>query len=257
MRRRCIFLRDAGLRKSFIKFASRLSLIATVSMMVAACSTLSELDPFDDGAANYAAGAPQEISLSGRDQEALAYAFNQAMETGEPQGWSGPRARGVVEPLNYAVANLKGNPATRIAAARGDFNLAQTVETELGLHVLTRNSNIRLGPDAGARAVEVLPSGTGVDVVGRVDNKNWMLVAVGDIIRGYVFGDLLIKAPGSELELAGGPMRRPLLCRNFRQQITVYSQMVEWEGAACNDGTGWRIAPPEPPITEDDEMTGL
>lgn len=257
MRRPRVFLRNAGLMKSFIKFTSKLSLIFAISTVLAACSTLSEFDPFSGAAVNYAAGAPTALSLSGQDQEALASAFNRAMTTGGAQAWSGSSARGVVEPLEYAVANLKADPAARIQAARGDIDLAQVMETELGLYVLTRNSNIRLGPGADAKAVEVLPSGTGVEVVGRVNDRNWMLVAVGDIIRGYVFGDLLIKAPGSELELAGGPMRKPVLCRNFRQSVDIYSDKVEWRGAACNDGTGWRLAPSYRTAEEDDELTGL
>ncbi|WDI32206.1 SH3 domain-containing protein [Hyphococcus flavus] len=230
-----------------IKFASKLTLIGTAFVTLAACESFSGLDPFDGGSANYTLGAPVDFNLSGRDRDALGYAFTEAMASGKPQGWSGSRARGVVEPLSYALGNLKADPNQRIEAARGDLNLAQVVETELGLYVLTRNSNIRTGPNTSSSAVEVLNSGTGVDVVGRVRDRNWMLVAVNDVVRGYVFGDLLIKAPGSELELAGGPMRKPVLCRNFRQRINMYSDRVEWEGTACNDGTGWRIAPPPPP----------
>jgi hypothetical protein len=241
------FVRNVAAGKQRLKFASKLSLIGAIFLALGACETFSEFDPFDGGAPSYTLGAPADLNLSGRDRDALAYAFEQAMTTGKPQGWTGSQARGVVEPLAYAVANLKADPAARIEAARGDLNLTQVVETELGLYVLTRNSNIRTGPGTDNRAVEVLDSGTGVDVVGRVRDKNWMLVAVNDIIRGYVFGDLLIKAPGSELELAGGPMRKPLLCRNFSQRINIYSDRAEWEGAACNDGTGWRVAPPPPP----------
>ncbi|WP_425411052.1 SH3 domain-containing protein [Hyphococcus sp.] len=230
-----------------MKFAAKLILIVAGFTAVSACSTLSDMDPFDGGAPDYAAGAPVNLALSGADRDALAAAFTAAMGSGESRAWRGSRATGVVEPMGYALGNLKGDPAARIDAARGDFDLAHTVETEMGLYVLTRNSNIRLGPGTDARAAEVLSSGTGVDVVGRVSDKNWMLVAADNVIRGYVFGDLLIKAPGSELELAGGPMRRPVLCRKFRQRINIYSERAEWEGAACNDGDGWRIAAPPAP----------
>lgn len=223
-----------------------------------ACSSLSSMDPFSGGSVNYAEGAPIRTELSRADYDALAYAFNQAMNTGKPQSWRGKRAGGVVEPKAYAIANLKANPNTRIKAARGDLELTHMVETEMGLYVLTRNSNIRTAPSTKGKPSEVLPSGSGVDVVGRVTDKNWMLIAANDSIRGYVFGDLLIKAPGSELELAGGPVRKPVLCRNFSQRLNVYSERHVWDGAACNDGTGWRIAPPEPEApSADDELLGL
>ncbi|WP_411819683.1 SH3 domain-containing protein [Hyphococcus formosus] len=223
-----------------------------------ACSTLSSMDPFGGDDINYAKGADLSSQLSRADHDALAYAFVHAMNTGKPQGWRGSSARGVVEPESYAIANLKGNPDARIDASRGDFELTHMVETEMGLYVLTRNSNIRTAPSTKGKIAEVLPSGSGVDVVGRVTDKNWMLIAANDTVRGYVFGDLLIKAPGSELELAGGPVRMPVLCRKFSQRINIYSERTEWSGAACNDGTGWRLAPPEPEApTADDELLGL
>lgn len=217
-----------------------LTLLAVLAL--GACSSLSDISPFEGGAVNYAAGSPAGDRMSGADREALGAAFTKAMQTGEPQSWRGRKAVGAVTPGAYAVASLKPDPHERIEAARGDLDLTHVVETELGLYVLTRNSNIRIGPDPKAKIAEVLPSGSGVDVVGRVSDKNWMLVAVNDVVRGYVYGDLLIKAPGSELELAGGPMKKPALCRNFIQRVNVFSERYEWAGAACNDGTGWRLA---------------
>ncbi len=221
----------------------RLFALTTIGAgLLGACSSMGSLDPFSGDSVNFAQGTPVADKLNNADQEALSGAVLRAVDTGAAQNWRGRRATGAVSPGGYALANLKADPAMRIDAARGDFDLAQIVETDLGLYVLTRNSNIRTGPGTGFKAVEVLPSGSGVEVVGRVRDKNWMLIAANGVVRGYVFGDLLIKAPGSELELAGGPMRKPVLCRKFTQRINVYSDRYEGEGAACNDGTGWRPA---------------
>lgn len=218
------------------------ALIMMGAVWLGACSSMGSLDPFSGDEVNFASGSPVADMLNNADKQALAAAVRQAMDTGTAQSWRGRRAVGAVTPGGYAIANLKADPAMRIDAARGDFDLAHVVETDLGLYVLTRNSNIRTGPGTNNKAAEVLPSGSGVDVVGRVRDKNWMLVSANGSVRGYVFGDLLIKAPGSELELAGGPMRKPILCRKFIQRINIYSERHEWEGAACNDGTGWRPA---------------
>lgn len=230
-----------------------LTLLAGLSL--GACSSLSSLDPFEGDSVNYAAGVPAGERLTSADKDALAAAFVRAMETGAAQNWRGRRANGAVAPREYAIASLKADPGKRLPAARGDFDLAHVVETDLGQYVLTRNSNVRIGPGTDNRAAEVLSSGSGVEVVGRVRDKNWMLIAYEGVVRGYVFGDLLIKAPGSELELAGGPMRKPVLCRNFSQRINIYSERYEWEGAACNDGTGWRLAPePAPDENAPDDL---
>ncbi|MEZ5893234.1 MAG: SH3 domain-containing protein [Parvularculaceae bacterium] len=219
-----------------------LTLILSVAGLLAACETFPGAGSFGGGAPDYAAGQPISARLSGDDRAALAAAFTAAMDNGAQQNWRGKRANGAVVGAGYALAGLLPDENARMDAARGDFDLNVNVETDLGLHVLTRNSNVRIAPDAKAKIAEVLPSGTGVTVVGGVRGKNWMLIAVDGDVRGYVYGDLLIKAPGSELELAGGPVRKPLLCRNFRQRINSGSERAEWEGAACNDGTGWRIA---------------
>ncbi|WP_428410051.1 SH3 domain-containing protein [Hyphococcus sp.] len=213
-----------------------------VAALLGACSSMGSLDPFSGNSVNYAAGTPVDGQLNDADRQALAAAVARALDTGEAQNWRGRRAVGSVAPGGYALANLKADPAARMDAARGDLDLAHVVETDLGLYVLTRNSNIRTGPSTDAKAIEVLPSGSGVEVVGRVRDKNWMLISANGAVRGYVFGDLLIKAPGSELELAGGPMRKPILCRKISQRINIYSTRYEGEGAACNDGTGWRPA---------------
>ncbi len=225
-----------------------LTLTIISALALGACSSLSSVDPFAGDNVNFASGSPVAGQLSGADRDALSAAFVTAMETGSAQSWRGGRATGSVTPQGYALANLKADPAARINAARGDLDTAHMVETEMGLYVLTRNSNVRAGPGTDAKAVEVAQSGSGVDVVGRVRDKNWMLIAINGVVRGYVFGDLLIKAPGSELELAGGPMRKPVLCRNFSQRINIYSQREEWTGAACNDGTGWRLAREPAPV---------
>lgn len=232
---------------------SALTMIGAVSL--GACSSLSSMDPFSGDSVNFASGSPVEASLSAADREAMSAAVATAVNTGAAQSWRGRRANGVVTPHSYALANLKADPARRIEASRGDLELTHVVETELGQYVLTRNSNIRTAPGTHGKAVEVLPSGSGVDVVGRVRDRNWMLIAVKDVVRGYVFGDLLIKAPGSELELAGGPMRKPVLCRDFTQRVNIYSERAEWSGAACNDGTGWRPArEPEPDENAPEEL---
>lgn len=214
------------------------------ALLIAGCETLPSVGG-GAGDSDFASGSALEYRLSGGDREALGQAALAAIESGQTRAWRGRRASGVVEPVSYSLANLMENPKARIAAARGDLDLAHMMETDLGLYVSTRNSNVRTGPGTDNKVAEMLSSGAGVEVVGRVTNKSWMLVAVDGVVRGYVFQDLLIKAPGTELELAGGPRRRPLLCRELVQRMEVGAERDEWEGAACNDGTGWRAAPPE------------
>lgn len=232
----------------------RLTTMGLAALGLCACETFSSVTGAGAGGENYAQGSAVEYRLSGADRDALAAAFAAAMDTGAAQQWRGGRATGAVEPGSYSVANLLPDAQRRIPASRGDLDLSPVMETELGLHVVTRNSNVRTGPGTQYKVAEMLAPGAGADVVGRVVNGSWMLVAVDGIIRGYMFRDLLIKAPGTELELAGGPHRKPVLCRNYMQRVVVYSERDEWTGAACNDGAGWRVAPPEPVVEEEDDL---
>ena len=208
---------------------------------LAACSSVPSIG--DSASSNYAEGQIVDNQLSGADRAALERAVNAALQTGASQSWSGKRATGAVTVGTYSIAGLEGDPYGRTPAARGDLILTHAVETDLGQYVLTRNTNVRIGPGTDNKIAEVLDSGSGVDVVGRVTDRNWMLIAVNGTVRGYVFGDLLIKAPGTELELAGGPVRRLLPCRELSHRVNVYSTREEWDGAACNEGLGWTPAP--------------
>jgi hypothetical protein len=229
-------------------FCGRIGGIIVAAAALGACSGLPSMGGLrsSSGGGDYAAGSPVSDRLSSSERDALGEAFVKAMDEGAPVQWRGKRAAGVVMPGNYALANLQADPNARIPAVRADLDLAHVMETDLGPHVLTRNSNIRIGPGTENTIAEVVPSGSGVDVVGRIDSKSWMLIAIDGAVRGYVFENLLIKAPGTELELAGGPLRRTILCREFTQRASVLSERHEWRGAACNDGAGWRMAPPEP-----------
>ncbi len=235
----------------------KLTLVYLVGLSLSACSTMSSVGRFGGETENFASGSAVADRLSGGDREALSRAMTTALDTGKTQQWRGARAVGVVMPGGYSLANLKPDPNERIAMARADIDTAHVMETELGLYVLTRNSNIRTGPGTDNSIAEVLPSGTGLDVVGHVSGKEWMLVMVDGRVRGYVHENLAIKAPGTELELAGGPKRRPVKCREFTQRVNIYSERDEWTGAACHDGAGWRLAGEPAPAAAEDDLLGL
>lgn len=223
----------------------RLTLLAVGAATLSACSSLPLVS--DQGGQNFATGSVLSSRLSGDDISAQSAAFLRALETGTAQQWSGRRAIGEVRPGSYSLANLKLDPTARIPASRRDLDLSPRLETDLGLYVLTRNSNIRTGPGTDNAIAGTASSGAGVEVVGKVTGGDWMLVAIDGVIRGYIYDRLMIKAPGRELELAGGPRREARLCREFDQTLSVYSETDKWSGAACRDDAGnWRLAPPEP-----------
>ncbi|MEO0398036.1 MAG: SH3 domain-containing protein [Pseudomonadota bacterium] len=191
--------------------------------------------------ANYAAGSPLGAQLPKSEQRALETSFLQAVSRGAPgerYDWRGKESFGWVKAGAPVLGNVKADRSDR-PPYPASLSVSDSLETELGLYALTKNANVRSGPSTDYPVLETLSSGDGVEVVGRVVGKRWMLVQKGDRIVGYVFEGLMIKAPGTELELAGGPTRKPLRCRVFEQRLSYGGRSDRWEGVACLERNAW------------------
>lgn len=240
---RKFFSADSG-----VDLGRRLAAFAALALLVAGCASGG---PILGGRVNYAAGSSMAHGLGGRELDTLSEAFIKAVESGapgEPVVWSAGSYSGSVTPLAYLVGNLKPNPSI-LLPVEGRLELGKTFETEQGPHVTTGKANLRSGPSTKASVLDMLEGGTAVDGVGKIVGEPWMLVAIDGVIRGYVHQSLLIQAPGTELELAGGPARRAHFCRAFQQTLTYFGETDRWQGAACDRGAGWRLEPvPPPPV---------
>lgn len=231
--------------RDFLRCGLRWTALACLALVAAGCASGG---PVFGGRINYAAGSSMGRGLDGRETEALSEAFIRAVEEGapgEPVVWSAGSYSGSVTPLSYLVGNLKPDPST-LLPVEGRIDLGKTFETEQGLHALTGKANLRAGPSTQAKVLTMLEAGTAVDGVGKVVGEPWMLVGIDGVIRGYVHRSLIIKAPGTELDLAGGPARRAHFCRAFTQTLSYFGQTDRWQGVACNRGNGWRLEPVPP-----------
>lgn len=220
----------------------RIAALGALALLAAGCAS----DGFYGAAgAGYAANSPLARDMGAREEAALAQAFTAAVEEaapGERRAWASGAYSGAVTPGAYLVGNLTADPHALLPVA-APLDFAARYETELGLYALTGRANLRAGPSLKARILATLDAGTGVEVVGRVAGAPWMLVATGGKVRGYVHESLMIRAPGAELMLAGGPTKEPVLCRAFEQSLTAYGRTDRWSGAACKRGGEWRIEP--------------
>lgn len=236
--------------KILLQIKARVIASGIMALMLAGCASYGAGGlpgpnlPGRGGAGNFAAGSGLGVQLNRAERSALEDSFLSAMATRKPgvaQNWQVNRGAGSVTAGGYFIANLMPHPETLMRARTG-LDLSYRLETEQGAYVLARNANIRFGPSTDFEIVETLPSGTGVEGIGRVEGATWMLISVGDVVRGYVFEPLIVKAPGAgALELAGGPVRQPYLCRGFTQSLTLRGQRDRWQGTACDYGEGWEL----------------
>ena len=218
--------------------------VAIAALGLSACAGGPSLDLIGGGA-NYAAGSPLGVSLPTSDQRSLSPQFVSAMTNGaagERYDWRGEASFGWVKAGERVLGNVKASRHDR-PPYPDRLYLEEPMETELGLYAATRNANVRLGPSTDYPVQEMLDSGDAVYAVGRVIGKRWILIEKQGRVAGYVFEGLLRKAPGTELELAGGPTKTATPCRRFEQRISFGGRSDRWTGVACLEGRHWVLQP--------------
>ena len=226
-----------------------------IALSLASCASYSGgsiARGFGGPAVNYAAGSALGVNLPPADAGALQPIFVQAVSrgaAGERFDWRGRESFGWVKAGDFVLGNVKADRFDRPAFPDGLF-LRTRLETELGPYALTRNANVRAGPSTDYPVYEQLPSGTGVEGIGRVVGEPWILAEQDGRIVGYIHESLMTKAPGTELLLAGGPTRTPLTCRTFEQRISYTGRSDLWEGVACLEDDQWVLqeAPANAPV---------
>lgn len=221
----------------------RIPLMTAALLGLSACAGGSGLDL--GGGQNYAAVSTLGAELSTGDARALAPAFLQAIDkgaAGERFDWRGDLAFGWVKARAARVGNLTADTSDYPEVAPG-VQLTETYETEQGLFALTRNANVRLGAGTDFTTSEQLASGTAVTVIGKVVGKPWMLSKVDGKVVGYIHESLMIKAPGTELDLAGGPRRAAIPCRGYEQRLAIGDRSEVFEGVACREDGRWVVKP--------------
>lgn len=220
----------------------------------AALSACASTQGGGGGSQNYAALSPLGAELVPSEARALASAFRQAMEAGaagERFDWKGAGAFGWVKAREARIGNLKADDNDRPVMPSG-LVIDEMYETEQGLYALTRNANARLGPSTEHPILEQLVSGTGVIVIGKVVGKPWMLAETNGRVAGYIHDSLMIKAPGTELELAGGPRKTAVFCRAYEQRLSLGARSDLWEGVACREDGRWMLK--AQPANEPDKL---
>ena len=212
-----------------------------------ACAT-GPAGPSRGPSENYAADSLLGEALPSSDVREMARAFLAAMESGAAGArfdWRGPASFGWVKPGALILGNVKASPYDRPEYPAGLY-LDDALETELGLYAVVRDGNVRGGPSTDFQIIDKMRSGDAVEVVGKVVGRPWYLVERDGRIRGYMYETLLRKGPGFELELAGGPTRRPVQCRRFEQRVSYTGRSDRWDGAACRSNGRWVLVPGNP-----------
>ncbi|TNE42562.1 MAG: SH3 domain-containing protein [Alphaproteobacteria bacterium] len=124
-----------------------------------------------------------------------------------------------------------------------DLDTTPYMAPEAGKFVTMSNTNVRLSPGLSGAKVMMLALGDEVQAIAREPSSNWVMVAKGDQVIGYVFGDLISRVEGGELLLAGGEPKQPRLCRELTYTMTLGTgEKDAWVNGACKqNGSDWRV----------------
>ncbi|MEM8936390.1 MAG: SH3 domain-containing protein [Pseudomonadota bacterium] len=186
--------------------------------------------------------------LEKRDQEQLALATQEAAISDQPQTFTsdtGVKAKVTVEPATPA-------PNQKTAQVKV---LKDKVEQTPPLTVVNKpysaNSrvNVRSGPGTDYKVVGAVNAGEVRQVVGKVNNAPWFMVAEGGAGSGYVYSSLLTPSAQEAPKLtASGPVNVvdvPLQCKTVKQEVTLAgdSEATVKELKICQDKNGaWQSA---------------
>lgn len=120
-----------------------------------------------------------------------------------PEGAGTPAA--VAETPKPKAAPAKTETAVAVVrAAPKPVEPAEPPEVvpEFAVYVAAKNANIRALPTAGAGRIGGLRRGESITVLGRVVDKNWVMVSTADERIGYIFADLVQPQAASNTQLA-------------------------------------------------------
>ncbi len=233
----------------------RLLLLAFVALLLAGCSVSSGSRNYSRGpdraqtheTVPYVAfGSNYERALGQRDAYQISGAFLSAMasEPNTSMNWSARRtgAHGMVIAGDAYLRDVDFARGRRLNAPIGLYT-DHPLEPTQGDYEVKQNTNVRLGPNTNSPIVNTLTEGTVLEAAGRVRGQQWLLMARGGAVIGYMYEPLLEQRDGGDLLLAGGTSRTPTYCRDYRQTLRLPGGIDDsWSGTACRDRQGrWYI----------------
>lgn len=122
--------------------------------------------------------------LDEQDRVRVAEATRVAAITGRDQSWTGDKsgARGTVR-----VASSEQRKATvRVATAKDRIERMPPIDLINDAFEVTRRVNVRSGPGTDYKIVDTLAAGEQVQVVGKVQNADWYVIARNGVADGFV-----------------------------------------------------------------------
>lgn len=182
--------------------------------------------------------------LDSRNQQGVAQAGSQALETGQPVTWTSDD--GAVT-TNARVVDTEWRPTPVRRGGDGVVGQVPPIELVGQAYRATSNANVRGGPGTNYGVMGGLRQGETVTVVGRVIGENWMMVSRDGVGRGFVFGDLL--TPAQDVAVDQGRAASTAMAADVRECSVLEQEIIVTGGGsetvtarACRGADGaWEV----------------
>lgn len=263
------------LRKSFV-----VCFIFSVVISLSACEHMSKVTAVAGGAGGVYGGhvLANKFGLEGREKTAAlviggivgAYAgnklgsllepqdrvtheqtTNRALTTGQNQSWRNPETR--VSGRSEIVKTEKNTATVSVPVLKDKVEQVPPLDFLGETYRADNASNIRGGPGEDYKIVGELNTNDVVNVVGKVQGKDWYMISQNGVGSGFVHAELLSPAPSAMLADNQSPTNTNAAvetktvdalrtCRTVKQTITLADGREEEEEIkACQGPNGWEV----------------
>ncbi|MCP5367936.1 MAG: SH3 domain-containing protein [Hyphomicrobiales bacterium] len=188
--------------------------------------------------------------LDEQDQKRLAESTQRTAVTGQSQTWKNPETG--VSGRTRVVDTETKEQSYNVAYRTDRIKEVPPIDYIGERFVSSGSMNVRGGPGTDYAVVGKLAKGESVEVVGKVEGKNWYLLSQDGIGQGYGYAPLLQRT-GDEINLAGdsaasqpnvavSQVRNSQTCRTIEQTIVLKDGSEKTEKVkACKGPDGWEI----------------
>jgi uncharacterized protein YgiM (DUF1202 family) len=185
--------------------------------------------------------------LSDEDQAGLATSTQQAIATGEDGNFQGSGSKANITVKKESTKTKKN----KVPVLKDKVQEMPPLELIGAQYQATSGTNVRGGPGTDYKVVGKLSAADTVDVIGKVEDKTWLLIGQGGVATGFVFESLLKPTgqmggsqPAPEGEVAEIQTATEVTCRTIEQEVTLDDGTTHNEQIkACQNPDGsWEMA---------------
>jgi len=185
-------------------------------------------------------------ALDPESQRLASEATGEAITSGETQSWNNPKtgASGEIQ----VVEQKQEQKTVEVVVLKDKVEDLPPIDVIGRTYVATAKANVRGGPGTNYKVTGELDPGEPVNVVGKVQGKDWFMVSQGDVIIGFVSTTLLAATTSPTLPpevKPEGPVEKQAVsaevtCRTAEHRVRLPNGEIKTETVdACQTPEGW------------------